>query len=71
MFGIGGFEALLSLAFLLIIFLVCRELICWYWKLNSIDTTLKRIADRLDRMDGATPTKARRQDVSEDPVKAI
>jgi len=25
------------------IFLLCRELMCWYWKINEMVTTLKQI----------------------------
>lgn len=40
--------ALLTLLVLLLVFLVCRELVCWYWKVNEGLVLLKRIADRLD-----------------------
>ena len=38
----GGSTFLLSaLIMALVVFLVCRELICWYWKINEIAHHLK------------------------------
>jgi hypothetical protein len=36
--------ALGALVVLLVIFLVCRELICWYWKINRMVVALQEIA---------------------------
>ncbi|MFO7696979.1 MAG: hypothetical protein R6X16_07470, partial [Anaerolineae bacterium] len=30
----------------LLVFLVCRELVCWYWKLNEIT---RRLSDQQDK----------------------
>ena len=30
-----------------IIFLICREIFCWYWKINGIVSLLERIDSRL------------------------
>lgn len=32
----------------IIIFLLCREVVCWYWKLNRIVIYLNKIIVRLD-----------------------
>ena len=34
-------NTLIALVVALIIFLVCRELVCWYWKINEISASLK------------------------------
>lgn len=31
-----------------VVFLICRELICWYWKLNDIVSLLRDIKKSLD-----------------------
>lgn len=31
------------------IFLICREIVCWYFKLNKINDTLVEIRDLLER----------------------
>ena len=41
-------DLLSILAFLLIAFLVCREIACWYWKLNDVVRLLTDIRDNLD-----------------------
>jgi hypothetical protein len=33
----------------LIVFLICRELVCWYWKLNKIVTLLESIESKLTK----------------------
>ncbi len=42
------FTIVMAVLVILFVFLVCREIVCWYWKLNrivalleSIDLTLK------------------------------
>lgn len=47
------FAALIALA----IFLICREIICWYWKLNKLVKLLESIDARLARLEaGAAPS---------------
>lgn len=29
-------NVLVALAIMIVIFLVCREIVCWYWKLNKV-----------------------------------
>ena len=48
--GIGGNEltaGLIYLAVVIVIFLIFRELVCWYWKINAGLEVLKEIRDLL------------------------
>ena len=48
--GIGGNEltmALIYLVVVIVIFLIFRELVCWYWKINASLEVLKEIRDLL------------------------
>ena len=47
--GIGAF--LVSLLILIVIFLVCREIICWYWKINKAMELLERQNVLLERIE--------------------
>jgi len=38
---------LVSLFITLIVLLICREIVCWYWKINEALTTLKAIDEKL------------------------
>ncbi len=38
---------LVSLVITLLILLVCREIVCWNWKINEALTTLKAIDEKL------------------------
>jgi len=38
---------LMALGIILVIFLVAREIVCWYWKINEALATLKSIDDKL------------------------
>jgi hypothetical protein len=38
---------LVALAVLTIIFLICREIVCWYWKINQSIALLTEIRDLL------------------------
>jgi len=46
----------------LAIFLVCREVVCWYFKINALnaklDTTNKTLADIRDLLAAASPPPA-------------
>ena len=37
----------LALLIILVVFMVCRELVCWYWKQNEQVKLLKEIRDLL------------------------
>ena len=41
---------LLYLSFLVIIFLIFRELVCWYWKINRAVASLESIDDKLSTL---------------------
>lgn len=41
-------ETLITVAILVVIFLICRELMCWYWKINEMVSLLKSINEKLD-----------------------
>jgi hypothetical protein len=37
MYGTGSFGGgIVALLVLIVVFLLCREIVCWYWKLNKI-----------------------------------
>lgn len=40
---------IMGLVFVLLIFLICREIVCWYFKLNKINETLIEIRDLLKK----------------------
>ena len=40
---LGG--ALVVVFILVVIFLICREIVCWYWKLNQLVQLLTDIRD--------------------------
>ncbi|MHC1712696.1 MAG: hypothetical protein AB9872_11170 [Solidesulfovibrio sp.] len=55
--GIGAF--LITLLIIAVIFLVCREIVCWYWKINKAVELLERQTVLLERIEArlsATPT---------------
>mgnify|MGYP000907465641 CR=1 FL=1 len=31
----------------LVLFFVCREIVCWYFKMNEVTTLLKEIRDKI------------------------
>lgn len=41
--------SIIVLLLLILIFLLGRELICWYWKINKIVDVLEKILKRLER----------------------
>ena len=40
-------NSIVYLVIVLIIFLVCRELVCWYWKINYATKLLEQILQEL------------------------
>jgi len=44
-FGNGVLMGVLILVLLFVIFLICREIICWYWKINKAISLLEIIAE--------------------------
>ncbi len=48
----GGLGSLLvTLLILAVIFLVCREIVCWYWKINRNIELLERQVVLLERIE--------------------
>jgi hypothetical protein len=43
-------EAIAGLLVIFVIFLVCREIVTWYWKMNETVKLLKEIRDELKRI---------------------
>lgn len=53
--GIAIYYVISLVVFIVIsigIFLICRELICWYWKINESLRVQKEIASKLDEIIG-------------------
>ena len=42
---------LVVLAIAIIIFIVCRELVCWYWKINEHLENQRKIIEKLESLD--------------------
>jgi hypothetical protein len=36
----------------IVIFLLCREIVCWYWKTNMMISLLTEIRDELKKFNG-------------------
>jgi hypothetical protein len=45
-------KVLIGLSVLVLIFLICREIVCWYWKINESIAVLKEIRDQLRVVSG-------------------
>lgn len=41
------FYILISIAVFILVFLICREIVCWYFKINKTITVLEEIRDLL------------------------
>lgn len=44
-------ELIIVLAITIIVFVVCRELVCWYWKINEHLENQRKIIEKLDNLD--------------------
>lgn len=40
---------------IVVLFLIFRELVCWYWKINKISNLLEEIRDELKNKNNAGP----------------
>jgi hypothetical protein len=40
-------SVIIGILVVLVIFFICRELVCWYWKINESITLLTEIRDAL------------------------
>lgn len=45
------FSWIIVLLVCILIFLICREIVCWYWKINQSIELQKKILEKLDKMD--------------------
>ena len=52
----------ITMLILLVVFLICREIICWYWKMNDVVSLLKDIKKLLNDINVA-------QQAPQDPKK--
>ena len=43
--------ALVSLVFLIVVVFICRELLCWYWKINQGIKIIQEVRDLLVNID--------------------
>ena len=43
-------EELLIALLIIVVFLVCREIVCWYWKINKAVNLLEEMKDSLERL---------------------
>ena len=41
---------LIYLIFIIAIFLICREIVCWYWKINQSIKNQERIIELLEKI---------------------
>lgn len=49
--GLNFFSWIIVLLVCILIFLICREIVCWYWKINQSIELQKKILEKLDKMD--------------------
>jgi hypothetical protein len=45
-------QTLSALLVLILVFIVCRELVCWYWKINKTVDVLENILSELKQVNG-------------------
>ena len=57
-FGGGLVSLLITLAIVAAIFLICRELVCWYWKINRGMALLERQTVLLERIEARLSAQA-------------
>ncbi|HEX4242343.1 MAG TPA: hypothetical protein VHZ53_13105 [Steroidobacteraceae bacterium] len=52
----GGFASLIAmLAIIIVIFLICRAIVLWYWRVNEAIALLKGIDEKLGRLAAGPP----------------
>lgn len=47
-----------------VVFLLCREILCWYWKINRVVGILEKIEDQLRRLKNSSGIQTEKQDGS-------
>ncbi len=50
--AIGG--VIVAILIVPVIFLICREIVCWYWKINRIVGLLESIESKLGGEEGSS-----------------
>jgi len=45
------FAWIVILLIAVLIFIICREIVCWYWKINEHINLQKKILEKLDKLD--------------------
>ena len=58
------------LAGIIIIFLICRELVCWYWKINKIVSLMEEQNNLLKQHLGISPDLSSEKIVVNENIKA-
>ena len=58
---------IIAIAISIAVFLILREFICWYWKINERVTLLEDILDELKKMNGSEDKDEKKESV---PPKA-
>jgi hypothetical protein len=53
--GNGPFAAVVIAAIWIALFLICRAIVLWYWRINEGIALLKSIDEKLGRIAGSTP----------------
>lgn len=54
-----------TLLFLLAVFFICREIVCWYWKQNKIVELLTSIDNSLRNIENSEPHKCDKEVMAE------
>ena len=47
-----------TLVGVIIVFLICREIVCWYWKINKLVELIEEQNDLIKRQMGLSSNKA-------------
>jgi hypothetical protein len=53
----GGAAVIVSIAIIVVVFLVLREVWCWYWKINRMVALLESIDESLKQLPAVTRNK--------------
>lgn len=67
--GLGGL--FIFLVIIIVIFLICREIVCWYWKINETLSVLKEIRDLLKHSSLASNTEGASENTVSSSKKII
>jgi hypothetical protein len=59
------FGLLIALAILVILFLIFREILCWYWKINERIELHKELIHEIKKLNGNISTRAREDNKGE------